>query len=148
MAIGAIWDEIWDEGIWNTSIWADAVAFSLTSVQIINGGTELQLGFSEPVTFGAGGNAGFALTLSGGACTLTYDRGATGQSLFYTTSRTVANGETGTLAYTQPTNGVEAVTSGDDLSSFSGRVVNIPRLVDVLSVNRQVKSSITGNINQ
>lgn len=149
MALGRIWaDGVWDEGIWDNAIWAQAVTFALTSAQITNGGDSLQLGFTEAVTFGAGGNGGFATTFSGGACTLTYDSGDGNQSLIYSTSRTVADGETGTLAYTQPTNGVETAGDGTDLDSFSGFVVNIPSATNIRSVNRDVKNSITGSINQ
>lgn len=144
-ALGRIWaDDLWDTGIWNADIWA--VAFSLLSVNVPASGTTIRIGFSTAATIGAGGNGGFAVTLSGGACTLTYASGSGTPTLVYTTSRTVAPGETGTLAYTQPTNGVED-SQGNDLASFSGVSINIPRIFDRLSVNRSLKRSINGSIN-
>lgn len=81
--------------------------------------TTLTLAFSENVFIGSGGNGGFTPTLSGGAATLTYASGSGSNELIYTVSRSVAFGETGTLAYTQPGNGVED-SIGSDLASLSG----------------------------
>lgn len=93
---------------------------TVTSRTINAGGTTLSIGFAEAVSFGAGGNGGFALTMSGGAVTLTYASGAGSFTLVYNLSRTVDLGETGTLDYTQPGNGVESQATGLDLVSVSG----------------------------
>jgi len=63
------------------------------------------------------------LTASGGATTLTYSSGSGSTAYVYTSSRTIQLGETLTLAYTQPGNGIEATTGGSDLASFSGQAV-------------------------
>lgn len=144
MAIGAIWGDIWDESIWDNGIWA--VSFDLLSATVPADGGSVRIGFASAASFGAGGNGGFTVNLSGGACTLTYSSGDGTSTLVYTTSRTIAKGETGTLSYVQPGNGVEDGT-GADLGSFSGFVLNIPRLTDVLSINRSIKDSITDNVN-
>ena len=94
-----------------------AVPF-LISGTILANGTDLSLQFSEAVQIGAGGNGGFTIALSGGAATLTYDSGDGSSNLIYTISRTVQVAETGTLSYTQPTNGIEDL-EGTDLESFS-----------------------------
>jgi hypothetical protein len=53
---------------------------------------------------------------------MTYASGTGTTTLVYSLSRTIYLGETATLAYTQPLggDGIEAVTGGDDLDSFSG----------------------------
>jgi len=85
----------------------------------------LYLNFDKIVTFGAGGNAGIALTLSGGACTATYSAGDGTAQLRYGLSRTPASTETGTLAYTQPGNGIEASVGGIDLASIVSQSIEI-----------------------
>lgn len=124
--LGVIWaDGIWDTSVWNTAIWAqtagpgDTTAPTLSSATINTSGTTLTLTFSEAVTFGAGGNTGFVATMTGGASALTYASGSGTSSLVYNFARTIQSGETGTLAYTQPSNGVED-SSGNDFVSISG----------------------------
>lgn len=89
---------------------------------IATDGDSLIIVFSEGVTIGAGGNGGFTVSLSGGACTLAYASGDGTTSLTYTTSRTIGRNETGTLSYVQPGNGVED-TAGNDLASFSNEAI-------------------------
>ena len=98
---------------------ADVTAPTLSSATIASSGDTISFVFDESVTFGAGGNGGFAVTMSGGAATLTYSSGDGTDTLTYSISRTVAYNETGTLAYTQPGDGVED-SSGNDLVTFSG----------------------------
>jgi len=99
--------------------WVDVTAPTFTSASIPAAGTSISLLFSEAVKFGAGSNGGFAITLSGGACTLTYASGANSNTLVYTTSRTVNSGETcSAFTYTQPTNGVEDI-AGNDLATIA-----------------------------
>lgn len=144
--LGAVWaSDVWDTAAWDTSIWA--VDFALLSATIPAAGTTVRIGFATAASIGAGGNGGFTVTLSGGAATLTYASGAGTPVLVYTISRTVAQGESGTLAYVQPGDGVED-SQGVDLATFSGRSINISRLLDLISVNRSIKQSITENINQ
>ncbi len=102
----------------------DGGALALVSAVIQPDGLVLILVFSAPVSFGAGGNGGFALTASGGASTATYASGSGSDTLRYSLSRAVARSETVTLAYTQPGNGVED-GDGADLSSFSGTAVTV-----------------------
>ena len=92
----------------------------LVAATVQGNGTSFILSFDQAVTFGAGGNSGLTATLSGGAATLTYASGATTSSLTYTLSRTVNIGETGTLAYTQPGNGIESQIGAVDKTTFSG----------------------------
>ncbi len=91
----------------------------LTNATIGTSGTAITFTFTESVSIGAGGNAGWVLTLSTGSATATYSSGAGTNSLVYTLSSTVDNGTTGTLAYTQPTDGLED-GAGNDLVSLSG----------------------------
>lgn len=126
-------------GIESTSVGADVVTFSgsavtnnstagattptLASATVPTAGTSITLTFSQSVSVGAGGSAGVALTMSGGATTATYSSGAPGTALVYTLSRTVKAGETGTIAYTQPGNGLEGTVGGLDVATFSGTSV-------------------------
>lgn len=100
----------------------DTTAPTLSSATIGTNGTTVTLTFSEAVSIGSGGNGGFAITPSGGAATLSYSSGSGSSSLVYTASRTILQGETATIAYTQPGNGVEDA-AGNDLASFSGTSV-------------------------
>ena len=95
---------------------------ALISARVINGGDSLRMVFNRAVSFGAGGNGGFALTMSGGAVTISSPTGTGTTTLTWDTSRTIASTETGTLAYTQPGDGVEA--EGDDLATFSDFTVD------------------------
>lgn len=101
---------------------SDVTAPSVSSATINSAGTSITFAMSETVSIGAGGNGGFALTMSGGAVTASYSSGSGSGSLVYTLSRTVTSGETGTHAYTQPGNGVED-TAGNDLVTYSGAAV-------------------------
>src|ERR1043165_593257 len=96
----------------------DVTSPTLSSATINSAGTSLTLAFSETVTFGAGGNTGWTVSLSGGAATVSYASGSGSSSLVYTISRTGNSGETGTVSYTNPGNGVED-TAGNDLGTVS-----------------------------
>lgn len=103
----------------------DVTAPTLVSAVIV-GGTVLKLTFDEAVTFGAGGNTGWTITMSGGAATLTYSSGDGTSALLYGISRTIADSETGTTAYTQPGNGVEDI-AGNDLATIVSQAVTISK---------------------
>lgn len=123
MAIGVIWDDIWDESIWDTAIWEQAAVATpiISAVAVAPDGDSIVFYFNVPVTFGAGGDGGFTTSLSGGACTLTYSSGDTTTTLVYTTSRTIdIFSESGTISYTQPGDGIESVADNIDLESVSG----------------------------
>jgi hypothetical protein len=60
--------------------------------------------------------------MSGGAVTLAYASGSGSNTLIYNLSRTIYSGETGTVSYTQPGNGVEDA-SGNDLANISSSAV-------------------------
>lgn len=100
-----------------------AVTPSQTAATINTAGTQISISYSVAVTFGAGGQGGNVITMSGGTSTLSYSSGVGTSTLVYNLSRTIQGGETGTLAYTQPVNGIEAATGLADLVSFSGRTI-------------------------
>lgn len=79
----------------------------LSSVIIGENGTSVSLVFDKAVQVGAGGNTGWTITMSGGAVTMTYASGSGTNTLVYDLNRTVNSGETGTVAYTQPGDGIE-----------------------------------------
>lgn len=96
----------------------DETAPTLQSVAVNAAGTSLTLTFNEAVVVGSGGNGGFALTATLGSASLTYSSGDGSTELVYTVGRTINAGETLTLDYTQPGDGIED-TAGNDLVSFS-----------------------------
>ena len=102
----------------------DETAPEIVSATIPSAGNVINLVFDEAVSIGAGGNAGWTTSLSGGASTMTYSSGDDTTTLVYSLSRTIANGETGTIAYTQPGNGVEDASGNDLVSIGSEAVVN------------------------
>lgn len=102
---------------------ADTIVPEIVSVVLVSS-TSLRITANEAVTFGAGGNAGWAITLSGGAATLTYASGDGTNVLLYTVSRAVAADETGTYAYTQPGDGVEDLAGNDLATIASGSIIN------------------------
>src|ERR1043165_3815865 len=106
----------------NSSQVSDVTAPTVSSATINSAGAQITFALSESVTFGAGGNSGFSLSLSGGAVTATYASGSGSSALVYALSRPVQEGETGTHAYTQPGNGVED-SAGNDLATYSGASV-------------------------
>lgn len=101
---------------------ADEIAPSVTSLVISSLGQALGIYTDESVDFGAGGNAGVTLSMSGGAVTATYSSGAGTGLLVYSLSRIIVAGETGTVTYVQPTNGIQDI-AGNDLASFGPTVV-------------------------
>lgn len=102
------------------------LAPSVSGIKIAPGGDSVTITFDTEVEFGAGGNAGFAITPSGGAATLTYASGSGTRILVYSASRSIDPAETATMDYTQPGDGVQSVATGDDLETFSGTSVSQP----------------------
>lgn len=100
-----------------------ATAPTLSSATIPTGGTTISLVFSASVSIGAGGNGGVTVSMSGGAATLSYASGSGSTTLVYNINRTVNTGETGTISYTQPGNGIESTTGTMDVATFSGSSV-------------------------
>ena len=109
----------WDVGAYEF----DEGTPSLSTAVIPTGGTTIVFTYSESVSIGAGGNAGFTMSMSGGAVTATYSSGAPGTALTYNLSRTVNTGETGTHDYTQPGNGIEATDDAADVATYTGTSV-------------------------
>lgn len=113
----------WVNGYWPIS-GPDTNAPNLNTSTISIDGITWTFSFDEAITFGAGGNSGWTTSMSGGVVTLIYSSGNGTSSLIYTGNRTVFQGETGTVSYTQPGNGIED-NAGNDFASVSGvNVVN------------------------
>ena len=75
--------------------------------------------------------------MSGGVVTMTYSSGSGSSTLVYTLSRTVVQGETGTVAWTNQANTIED-TSGNDLATFSGfTITNSSTQVPITGFNGQ-----------
>lgn len=135
--MGAWASGAWATGAWATGAWAtdggaDVTAPTVSSATINSAGTSITFACSETVSVGAGGNGGFALSMSGGAVTATYSSGSGSSSLVYSLSRTIQSGETGTHSYTQPGNGIEDA-AGNDLASYSGATVTNNSTADTVA---------------
>jgi len=97
-----------------------SAAPTLMSVTVGANGTSWTFLFDIAVQFGAGGNAGWTTVINGGpTVTLTYSTGTGTTSLVYNGNRPLQNFEFGSIAYTQPGNGVES-TGGTDLANIVG----------------------------
>lgn len=93
----------------------------------------LTLTFSASVSIGAGGSGGITLSATNGtvtaaitdaaATTVPHVSGLPGTTATYRLSRAIRVGETVTVSYTQPGNGLEATSGGADVASFSGAAV-------------------------
>lgn len=105
----------------------DLTAPTVDSAAINAVGTSLTITHDESVSIGAGGNGGFALSTGQ---TLTYSSGSGSTDLVYTISPAVEIDESPTLAYTQPTDGVEDA-AGNDLATFSGQAITNNSLVGI-----------------
>jgi len=90
-------------------------------VSITVGQSQTTVVFSEAMVVGDDTNVP-ALTLSGGAITLAYDSGAGTNTWVYDNSRDVGFSETGTGAYTQAGDGLQAA-DGRELLTFTGKVI-------------------------
>jgi hypothetical protein len=111
----------WDRGAYESPVTADTTPPTLVAVRVGGDGLTWRFQYSEPSGFGSGGTGGHTVSMSGGACTLTYLTGA-GSSVYYTGSRVIQITETGTAAYVQPTDGVQDA-AGNDVVSWSGSAV-------------------------
>lgn len=103
----------------------ETVAPTLQTATIGTNGVTWTFVFSEVVSIGAGGSAGWVVTMTtAGAITLTYASGTGSTTLIYTGSPTVYSGDTVSvgLNYTQPGNGIEDAV-GNDLANISGKAV-------------------------
>lgn len=104
----------------------------LSSEVPASGGT-LFVVFDENTTQGAAySDSDWTLTASGGAVTLTYSSGDGTTTHIFTTSRTINEIETLTLAWAGTTNGLEDA-SGNDLASFSGEDVLNESIQDTIA---------------
>ena len=113
----------------------DTTPPTVQSAIISPAGTSISLLFDETVTRSAGGT--WTLTMSGGVVTMTYSSGSGSSTLVYTLSRTVVQGETGTVAWTNQANTIED-TSGNDLATFSGfTITNSSTQVPITGFNGQ-----------
>lgn len=124
------------------------VAPTQVSATINSAGTQLSVGYSAAVAFGAGGNGGHVVTMSGGASAMTYVSGSGSSVLIYSLARIINSGETGALAYTQPGSGIESPTSLADVATYSGRSVSNGSTVGAssgtLATTFQLTSTLTG----
>lgn len=95
-----------------------------SSGSINTGGTQASLVFSAAVVSGAGGwDSGWSMSCStSGSVGMTYSSGTGTTTIVYALSKTPFQGETCTVSYTQPGNGVET-SVGTDLATFSGGAV-------------------------
>ena len=113
----------WDIGAYEF-VGTDTAAPTLQTAVIDSTGSVLTLNFSEIVATGSADNAGWSMSASGGALTASYSSGDGSISVAYSLSRTVQLGETVTVSYTQPGNGVEDIAGNDLATTGSVSVTN------------------------
>lgn len=101
---------------------ADVTPPTIVSGNIPAAGTSIVLTASEDVVAGAGGTGGFTISASGGAITSSSKVVAGTTVTLATLSRTFGAGETVTVSYVQPGNGIEDA-AGNDLATFSGQSI-------------------------
>src|SRR5574343_112365 len=105
---------------------ADTTPPTLTSATIPTTGTSIALLFDKAVRVGSGGNAGWSIDMSGGTGEgMSYSSGSGSTTLTYSiTGRTINSGETGTVSYTQPGNGIEgSVDAYPDVATIASASV-------------------------
>jgi hypothetical protein len=104
----------------------DTTAPTLSGAPNVNAaGNQITVPLSEACVIGTGGNGGWAVDTTGAALTLTF-ASFSGNNVLLTPSRTILRSADETLSnlrYTQPGNGVEDATVGNDLATFSGVAV-------------------------
>jgi len=96
----------------------DEKAPTLETATIASNGATISLVFSEPVTVNDG--TGWEMTTTGGATSMTYASGSGSTTLVYNLGRIVNEPETGTIAYTTTSNGIEDA-AGNDLESIESK---------------------------
>lgn len=117
------------ESVTNNSS-GDVTPPTVSTVTIAANGTDVTIALDENGNVGSGGSGGFSLVMSGGTTPLTYASGDGTSSLVFNPGRTIGAGETGTLTYVQPDDGIED-DSTNDLASFSGQAVTNNSAADV-----------------
>lgn len=117
----------WTLSYWNShralgaALWSPAAPVPAPAYIPVNGLT-IRTGLTSRASIGAGGSGGLAITASGGAVSATYSS-ISATEIIWTLSRTIGTGETVTVAYTQPGNGIENPFDGQDVANFTGLAV-------------------------
>lgn len=101
---------------------SDSTPPTLSSATIAANGTTFTAVFSENVNSAGSYAAGFSISASGGAATLSYSSGDGTDTIVFTVSRTINQGESVTFSYSSGTGDVEDDAS-NALASFTGTAV-------------------------
>jgi len=114
-------DGTWDIGAYEYS-GTDTTPPAFSSASVATDGTTLTVVFGEATVVGSGGSGGMTISVDGGgAQTATYSSGSGTTSLVYTVP-TVYSGETVTVSYTNPGDGLEDA-AGNDVATISAESV-------------------------
>jgi Chitobiase/beta-hexosaminidase C-terminal domain/Right handed beta helix region len=107
---------------------------NIVSATISSAGNQLVTVFDMPVAIGAGGSGGLTVMASGGTVATTgAPTGVGGTTLTWPLARVISQGETGTITYVQPGNGVENTPDLVDWASRSGFPFSNQSLVDTIA---------------
>ena len=114
-------DGTWDRGALEYT-GTDITPPAFSSASIATDGTTLTVVFGEATVVGSGGSGGMTISVDGGGSqTATYSSGSGTTSLVYTVP-TVYSGETVTVSYTNPGDGLEDA-AGNDVATISAESV-------------------------
>ncbi len=94
----------------------------LVTASISTDGTKLQLRFDRNMRIGAGGTSGVSINTTNGKTVTSYS--ATTATVVEYNIDTVTSGETVTVTYAQPGNGLEALSDAADVLSFTAVLVS------------------------
>lgn len=131
--VGTYGWEVADSEYWGLG--EDTTAPTIVSIIVSASGTTATVNISEIVE--VANSTGFSASFSvQGATAMTYASGSGTASLVFNLDKTVQDGETGTLAYTTTTNGIEDA-AGNDLESVESQAItnNSEQLPDATAPN-------------
>ena len=115
-------NSVYDIGAYELDGAPDTTPPAFSSASVATDGTTLTVVFGEAAVVGSGGSGGMTISVDGGgAQTATYSSGSGTTSLVYTVP-TVYSGETVTVSYTNPGDGLEDA-AGNDVATISAESV-------------------------
>lgn len=123
----------------------DTESPTISSAALSADGGTVTINFDENVTVGAGGNSGFTVNATYGTVTLTPTTALPAQSVAFTCSRPIENGETISGSYVQPEDGFEDA-AGNYLASGSFAITNTSKVHKLFSDVAKTTAYTAGDV--